>query len=43
MPTLDELRPRINKILTEQKKASDIERFLDFSKRRSEIIVLSEV
>jgi len=43
MPTLDELRPRLNKILTEQKKASDIERFLDFSKRRSEIIVLSEV
>ncbi len=43
MPTLDELRPRINKILTEQKKASDIERFLDFSKRRSEIIILSEV
>ena len=43
MPTLDELRPRINKILTEQKKASDIERFLDLSKRRSEIIVLSEV
>jgi hypothetical protein len=43
MPTLDELRPRLNKILTEQKKAGDIERFLDFSKRRSEIIVLSEV
>ena len=43
MPTLDELRPRLNKILTEQKTTSDIERFLDFSKRRSEIIVLSEV
>lgn len=43
MPPLDEMRKRINQILTEQKKAGDIERFLDFSKRRSEIIVLSEV
>jgi len=43
MPTLDEMRTRINKLLTEQKVESDIERFLDFSKRRSEIIVLSEV
>lgn len=43
MPTLDETRKRINTLLTEQKKAGDIERFLDFSKRRSEIIVLSEV
>jgi hypothetical protein len=43
MPTLDEMRPRLNKLLTEQKVESDIERFLDFSKRRSEIIILSEV
>ena len=43
MPTLDEMRVRINKLLTEQKVEGDIERFLDFSKRRSEIIVLSEV
>ena len=43
MPTLDEMRPRLKKILTEQKVESDIERFLDFSKRRSEIIILSEV
>jgi hypothetical protein len=43
VPTLDEMRKRINQNLTEQKKLSDIERFLDFSKRRSEIIVLSEV
>ncbi len=42
-PTLDERRMQINKFLTEQKKASDIERFLDFSKSRSEIIILSEV
>ncbi len=43
MPTLNEMRVRINKLLTEQKVEGDIERFLDFSKRRSEIIVLSEV
>lgn len=43
MPPLDEMRTRINKLLTEQKVEGDIERFLDFSKRRSEIIVLSEV
>lgn len=43
MPSLDEKRAEINRTLTEQKVASDIERFLDFSKRRSEIIVLSEV
>ena len=43
MPTLDEMRPRLNKLLTEQKVENDIERFLDFSKRRSEIVILSEV
>ncbi len=43
MPTLDEKRAEINQTLTEEKVASDTERFLDFSKRRSEIIVLSEV
>ncbi len=43
MPTLDEKRAAINQSLTEEKVASDIERFLDFAKRRSEIIVLSEV
>ena len=43
MPTLDETRTRINKLLTEQKVEGDIERFLDFSKRRNEIIILSEV
>lgn len=43
MPTLDEMRVRINQTLTEEKVASDIERFLDFAKRRNEIIVLSEV
>ena len=43
MPTLDEKRKEINETLTETKVASDIERFLDFAKRRNEIIVLSEV
>ncbi len=43
MPTLDETRTRINQTLTEEKVESDIERFLDFAKRRSEIIILSEV
>ncbi len=43
MPPLDEMRPRLKKLLTEQKVESDIDRFLDFSKRRSEIIILSEV
>ena len=43
MPTLDEKRKEINSFLTEQKVESDIEKFLDSSKRRSEIIVLSAV
>ena len=43
MPTLDEKRKEINSFLTEEKVAGDIERFLDFSKRHSEIIVLSAV
>jgi hypothetical protein len=43
MPTLDEKRKEINETLTETKVASDIERFLDFAKRRNEIIILSEV
>ncbi len=43
MPPLDEKRKEINRFLTEQKVENDIERFLDFAKRRSEIIVLSAV
>ncbi len=43
MPSLDERRTQINQILTEQKVAADIEKFLDDAKRRSEIVVLSEV
>ncbi len=43
MPSLDERRAQINQILSEQKVAVDIEKFLDDAKRRSEIVVLSEV
>lgn len=43
MPPLEEVRSRINQILTEQKIAADIEKFLDDAKSRSEIVVLSEV
>lgn len=43
LPSLDEQRPRINQILTEQKVAADIEKFLDDAKTRSEIVFLSEV
>jgi hypothetical protein len=43
VPTLDEKRVEINQILTEEKIAQDIETFLDESKRRAEIVILSEV
>jgi hypothetical protein len=42
-PNLEEVRAQINQTLTEEKVASDIEKFLDDAKRRAEIIVLSEV
>jgi len=43
VPTLDEKRTEINQILTEEKVAGDIENFLDESKRRAEITILSEL
>lgn len=43
MPTLDEKREEIKNFLTEEKVASDIEKFLDDAKTRVEITVLSEV
>ncbi|MCY7377630.1 MAG: hypothetical protein LH472_16855 [Pyrinomonadaceae bacterium] len=43
MPPLDEKRRELNQFLTEEKVERDIERFLDFAKRRSEIIILSAV
>ena len=43
LPKLEDVSSQINQTLTEEKVASDIEKFLDDAKRRSEIIVLSEV
>lgn len=43
LPTFEDVRPQINKILTEQKVESDIESFLDDAENRAEIAVLSEV
>ena len=43
MPELEKVRSQINQTMTEEKVASDIEKFLDDAKRRAEIIVLSEV
>lgn len=43
MPTLDEKRKEINSFLTEEKVEAEIDRFLDFAKRRNEVIILSAV
>ncbi|MGC2234724.1 MAG: hypothetical protein WA584_01005 [Pyrinomonadaceae bacterium] len=43
MPGLEEKRAEIRQILTEQKVFAEIQRFLDESKARAEIVVLSEV
>ena len=43
LPPLDEVRVQINQILTEQRVAREIERFLDDAEQRAEIVVLSEV
>lgn len=43
MPTLDEKRAEINRILTEERVAAGIEVFLDDAKRRVEIVILSQV
>ena len=43
VPTFEEKRVEINRILTEEKIAKDIETFLDESKRRAEIVILHEV
>jgi len=42
-PGLDEKRAEINELLKEEKLAANIEEFLDESKRRAEIVILSEV
>jgi hypothetical protein len=43
MPTLDEQRAEINRILTAQKISTGMESFLDEAKRRVQVEVLSEV
>jgi hypothetical protein len=43
VPAFEEKRVEINRILTEEKIAKDIEGFLDESKRRAEIVILHEV
>lgn len=43
MPTLDEKRAEINRILAEERVAAGIEVFLDDAKRRVEIVILSQV
>jgi hypothetical protein len=42
-PNIEEVRAQINTALTERKVETEIEKFLDESKRRAEIVVLSEV
>ncbi len=42
MPTLDEKRRDINRMLTEERVASRLESFLDDAKRRAEIEIISE-
>lgn len=43
MPTLDEMRKQINRILTEEKIFQDIQKFLDDAKSRADIEILFEV
>lgn len=43
MPSFEEQRETIRKIMVENKVATEIERFLDDAKRRTEIIILNEV
>lgn len=43
LPQIDEVRPRLNAALTENKIEQEIEKFLDDAKRRAEVVVLFEV
>lgn len=43
LPAFEEVRVAVNQSLTEDRIAQEIERFLDESKRRAEIVTLSEV
>lgn len=43
LPSFEEVRTQVNQALTEERIAQEIEKFLDESKRRAEIVTLSEV
>ncbi len=43
LPTIEEKRPDINRILTEERVGTNIETFLDEAKRRVEVVTLSKV
>jgi hypothetical protein len=43
LPSLEEVRSRLNATLTENKIEQEIEKFLDDAKRRADVVVLSEV
>lgn len=43
LPQIDEVRPRLNAALTEDKVEQEIEKFLDDAKRRADVVVLFEV
>jgi len=43
LPSLDQMRERINEILTEQKVQSNIETFLDNARNRAEVNIISAV
>jgi hypothetical protein len=43
LPSLNQMRERINEILTEQKVQSNIETFLDNARNRSEVNIISAV
>ena len=43
LPTLDQVRARINEILTERRVENDIETFLDDARNRAEVVIISAV
>ncbi|REJ75940.1 MAG: hypothetical protein DWQ43_00185 [Acidobacteria bacterium] len=43
LPKIDDVREEINRILTEERLAEDIERFIDNAEARAEIVILNQV
>lgn len=43
LPPLEDVREEINRILTDEQVAADIERFIDAAEARAEIVILSEI